>query len=59
MKENYSEHYNEKSLWKKLKDFSKKAGQKVVYGVLLLYYVMADKSVPLKTKATIAQRLIS
>ena len=57
MKNQYSKYYNEKSLWKKLKKFSKQAGQKVVYVVLLLYYVMIDKSVKLKTKATIAAAL--
>jgi len=58
MKKNeFSKHYSEKSLWKKLKDFSRKAGQKVVYAVLLLYYLMADKTIPLKTKASIAAAL--
>jgi uncharacterized membrane protein YkvA (DUF1232 family) len=57
MENQYSKHYTEKSLWKKLKAFSKKAGQKVVYAVLLLYYVMIDKNVSLKTRATIIAAL--
>ncbi|MBN1819225.1 MAG: DUF1232 domain-containing protein, partial [Prolixibacteraceae bacterium] len=57
MDDKYSKYYTKKSLWKKLKDFSKKAGQKVVFAVLLLYYAMADKSVPVKTKAMIAAAL--
>ncbi|NQU84685.1 MAG: DUF1232 domain-containing protein [Mariniphaga sp.] len=57
MEENYSKHYNEKSLWEKLKEFSKKAGQKVVYAVLLLYYLMTSKNISLATKASIAAAL--
>ena len=53
----YTQYYSEKSLWEKLKNYSRKAGQKAVYAVLLLYYLMIDKSVPLKTKATIAAAL--
>ena len=52
-----SKYYSEKSLWEKIKKFSKSAGSKVVYGVLLLFYVMKDKSVGVKTKLTIAAAL--
>lgn len=57
IKNQFVKYYNEKSLWEKLKKFSKKAGQKVVYIVLLLYYLMVDKGVSLKTKATVAAAL--
>ena len=57
MDDNYSKHYSEKSLWEKLKKYSKTAGSKVVYAVLLLYYGMMDKSVGLKTKLSIAAAL--
>jgi len=57
MKDNYSNHYNEKSLWKKLGDVAKTAGVKVIYPVLLLFYVMKDKNVDLKTKAIVVGAL--
>lgn len=57
MGDDYSKYYSEKSLWEKLRAFSKKAGTKVVYAVLLLYYVMIDKKVGLKTKALIVAAL--
>ena len=53
----YSKNYSEASLWKKLGQFSKAAGAKVVYAVLLLYYVMRDKQVGVKTKISIAAAL--
>ena len=57
MKIDYSKYYTEKSLWNKLKKFSKVAGAKVIYAVLLLYYAMNDKNVSLKTKLYIAASL--
>ena len=57
MKNRYSRHYNERSLSSKIGKFSVKAGQKVIYAVLLLYYVMKDKQVALKTKLTIVAAL--
>lgn len=57
MEGNYSKYFSEKSLWEKLKKFSKAAGVKVVYAVLLLFYTMKDKSVSVKSKLTIAAAL--
>lgn len=57
MNTDYSKYYNEKSLWQKIKKYSKAAGSKVIYGVLLLYYTMNEKSVGLKTKIYIAASL--
>lgn len=57
MKGEYSKYYSEKSLWEKIKKFSKSAGVKVVYAVLLLYYAMKDNSVSIKTKLLIAAAL--
>lgn len=57
MEGEYSKHYSEQSLWKKIKQFSKAAGVKVVYAVLLLFFVMKDKSVGVKTKLSIAAAL--
>lgn len=53
----YSKYYSENSLWEKIKEFSKQAGFKVVYVVLLLYYTMQDKSIGIKTRLSIAAAL--
>jgi uncharacterized membrane protein YkvA (DUF1232 family) len=57
VEKDYSKHFSEKSLWEKIRKFSKDAGVKVVYAVLLLFYAMKDKSVSLKTKLTVAAAL--
>ena len=57
MNNEFSKYYSEKSLWEKIKKFSKAAGTKVIYAVLLLYYAMKDNSVNLKTKLFIAASL--
>lgn len=53
----YTKYFSEKSFWQKIKKFSKAAGRKVIYAVLLLYYAMKDKNVSLKTKIYIASSL--
>jgi uncharacterized membrane protein YkvA (DUF1232 family) len=45
--------YSESSFWLKLKKFAKKAGTKVVYVALLLYYVLQSPHVPIKAKVII------
>lgn len=55
--EKYEKHYSETGLMEKLKGFSKVAGLKVVYAVLLLYYVLQSNSVPYKEKAKIVGAL--
>ncbi len=57
MNDEFSKYYSEKSLWEKIKKFSKAAGTKVIYAVLLLYYAMKDSNVSLKTKLFIAASL--
>ena len=57
MNDKYAKYYSEESLWEKIKKFSKAAGVKVVYAVLLLYYAMKDSGVSLKTKLFIAASL--
>lgn len=57
MEGKYTKYFSEKSLWEKLKKFSKTAGVKVVYAVLLLFYAMKDKSVSVKSKLSIAAAL--
>lgn len=57
MEKFYAQKYNEKSLTAKITNYSAKAGQKVVYAVLLLYYVMKNPGVGFRTKLTIAAAL--
>ncbi len=57
MKNSYARYYNERSLASKIKKFSVRAGQQVIYAVLLLFYVMKEKSVTIKTKVTIVAAL--
>jgi uncharacterized membrane protein YkvA (DUF1232 family) len=57
MDNKYSKYYSEESLWEKIKKFSKSAGVKVIYAVLLLYYAMIDSGVSIKTKLFIAAAL--
>jgi uncharacterized membrane protein YkvA (DUF1232 family) len=57
MDNKYSRYYSEESLWEKIKKFSKSAGAKVVYAVLLLYYAMTDSNVSLQTKLFITAAL--
>lgn len=57
MNNNYQKYYSEDSLWQKIGKFAKLAGTKVVYAALLLYFVLKDKNVPLKTKVIITAAL--
>lgn len=57
MDNQYSKYYSEESLWQKIKKYSKAAGAKVIYPVLLLYYAMTESKVSLKTKVFIAAAL--
>lgn len=49
----YSGHYDENAFWKKLKKFARKAGIKVSYAALLLYYVVKSPETPGKDRAKI------
>lgn len=53
----FIKYFSEESLWQKIKNYSKSAGTTVVYGALLLYYVMKDKDVVVKKKLSIAAAL--
>lgn len=57
MKNKYLKYYSDKSFWEKIGKFSKDAGEKVIYAVLLLYYAMGDKNVSIKNKIMIAASL--
>ena len=51
--EKYSFQYTDNKLFEKLKKFAVKAGKKLVYVVLLLYYTLQKDNVPKKAKAVI------
>ena len=55
--EKYSKYYSEESFWKKLRRFAGKAGVKVAYVALLLYYMLVDEEVNMKSKMTIVAAL--
>ena len=49
----YQKHYSEKGLTEKIGTSFRKAGLKVIYYVLLLYYVLKDKNTPISQKMII------
>lgn len=49
----YSDQYSEKSLFEKIKKVAKTAGIKVIYYVLIAYYLLKKPEVPKKEKAII------
>ncbi len=51
--ESYGRHYDDHSLFSKIKAVAAKAGRKVIYHVLLLYYMLTDAHIPLKHKRLI------
>lgn len=51
--EKYQYNYSESKLLRKLSSAARWAGAKVVYAVLLLYYVLRSDEVPLKEKSKI------
>ena len=53
----FKQYFSEASLWEKVKNYSKLAGSKVIYVVLLLYYILKDKNVNSKTKLSVAAAL--
>lgn len=54
---NLSDQYSEDSFWEKIKKFGKKAGSKVVYVALLLFYCLKDGDVPVWAKTVIVGSL--
>lgn len=48
-----SDQYSEESFWEKIKKFGKKAGYKVVYAALLLFFCLKDGNVPAWAKTVI------
>ncbi len=53
----YTPHYSEEGFWGKVKKACIKAGIKVIYTALLLYFALQEPTVPLKAKATITGAL--
>jgi uncharacterized membrane protein YkvA (DUF1232 family) len=49
----YRKEYSNKKFWAKVSSVAKKAGIKVIYVALLLYYVLQDPCVPKADKAKI------
>ena len=49
----YAGHYNENDFWEKLKKFARKAGIKVTYAALLLFYVLKSPGTSTKDRAKI------
>ena len=46
----YAKHYSESDLFKKLKKASGSVGSQVLYYVLMLYFLIADKTIPMKVR---------
>lgn len=53
----YQDRFSEGAFWRKIKRIASKAGVKVVYYALVLFYTLADPATPAKYKAVIAGAL--
>lgn len=53
----YKDHYSEKAFWDKIRRIASKAGAKVVYYALVLFYTLTDPDTPIKYKTVIAGAL--
>lgn len=53
----YGEHFNAETFLQRVKGIAIKAGSKVVYQALLLYYILLEESVPVKIKVLIGGAL--
>jgi uncharacterized membrane protein YkvA (DUF1232 family) len=53
----YQEHYSEEAFWDKVKLLAGKAGSKLIYHALVLYYTLMDPKTPMRYKAIIAGAL--
>lgn len=47
----YQKHFSEETFLQKVMKVAKKAGEKVVYLALILYYELTDPEIPMKDKA--------
>ncbi|MEJ2594697.1 MAG: YkvA family protein [bacterium] len=48
--EKYSKYFNERQFWQKLKKLSGKLGSRMLYYLIVLYEMMKDKRIPVKTR---------
>jgi uncharacterized membrane protein YkvA (DUF1232 family) len=53
----YVKEYNEETLFKKIIKLGKKIGLKLIYYVLILFYILQEPTVPVKIKAVITGAL--
>ena len=53
----YRRYFNDPDLWNKIKKVAKKAGIKLTYFALVLYYALISPDTPVKYKAVIAGAL--
>ena len=53
----YADYYTPNALFEKIKTVARKAGVKVVYVVLLLYYSTLDKELPIKDRLMVLAAL--
>ena len=53
----YEKHFSEDAFWDKIKGIASKAGAKVIYYALVLFYTLIDPATPMKYKAVIAGAL--
>ena len=53
----YAQAYSDQALWDKVARFAKKAGRKVLWNVLVLYYCFKDRDTPKQAKVVIAGAL--
>lgn len=53
----FVKYFNEKDFFKKLAKFSGKLGKGVLYHLLLLFYMLADKSIPYRKRLIILAAL--
>lgn len=53
----YQKHYSDSEFWWKIRNIAKKAGIKLTYFALVLYYALISPDTPVKYKAVIAGAL--
>ena len=53
----FQENFSENAFWRKLKQMGRRAGTKVVYYALVLFYTLKDPATPTRYKAVIAGAL--
>ena len=53
----FEKNYSDQAFWDKLKKMASKAGAKVIYYALVLFYTLTDPATPAKYKAVIAGAL--